>query len=155
VFNRGINTTTKAGADDNVTALAKVIATTQGSANVAPDGIIMHPTNWLSTRLTRAGTAGDYLGGGPMTSGGGGDGLFGQTLWGLPVVLTNNVGAGTALVGSFGLGAHIWRRGGISVEASNSHLDWFQRNLTAIRAENREALGVYRPAAFTSVAGLT
>ena len=36
------------------------------------------------------------------------------------------------------------------VEASNSHSDYFQRNLTAIRAETRLALAVYRPEAFAT-----
>jgi hypothetical protein len=40
------------------------------------------------------------------------------------------------------------------VEASNSHADYFQRNLTAIRAEERLALAVYRPGAFGAVTGL-
>ena len=81
--------------------------------------------------------------------------MFGQSLWNTTVVLSTVVGAGTALVGNFGQGAHIWRRGGVSVEASNSHSDFFVKNLTAIRAESREALGLYRPAAFTAVSGLT
>jgi HK97 family phage major capsid protein len=73
---------------------------------------------------------------------------------GAPGMLSNTVGAGTALVGAFSTAAHIWRRGGLSVEASNSHADFFQRNLTAIRAEGRLGIGVYRPTAFTEVRGL-
>ncbi len=128
-----------------------MIANTAGSANVMPDAIVMHPTNWLTTRLLRAGTAGDYFGGPPMSSG---NGLFGQSVWNLPVVLSTQVGAGTALVGNFATAGHIWRRGGPSVEASNSHSDFFARDLTALRCESRLALGVYRPSAYTAVAGL-
>jgi hypothetical protein len=40
------------------------------------------------------------------------------------------------------------------VEASNSHSDFFQRNLTAIRAERRLALAVYRPQAFHIITAL-
>ncbi len=39
--------------------------------------------------------------------------------------MNSTIGLGTALVGAFGLGAHVWRRGGVSVEASNSHSDYF------------------------------
>jgi hypothetical protein len=42
----------------------------------------------------------------------------------------------------------LYRRGGVSLEATNSHSDWFVRDITAIRAEQREALAVYRPASF-------
>jgi len=76
-------------------------------------------------------------------------------LWNTRVVLSTHVGAGTALVGNFGQAAHLWRRGGVSVEATNSHSDYFRFNLTAIRAEERLGLGVYRPVALTEVRGLS
>jgi hypothetical protein len=43
--------------------------------------------------------------------------------------LSTIVGAGTALVGNFGLGAHIWRKGGVTVDATNSHSEagWLER----------------------------
>jgi HK97 family phage major capsid protein len=162
VFGRaGINQYTKGAADDNAVALAKVIANTAGSANLEPDTIVMHPNNWLTTRLLRdgaGGTVGQFYGGGPFTGAygnAGANGMFGASLWNKPVVLSTAVGAGTALVANFSQGCHIWRRGGISIEASNSHSDFFARNLTAIRSETRLALGVYRPAAITEVRGLT
>jgi HK97 family phage major capsid protein len=62
--------------------------------------------------------------------------------------------AGTALVGAFKTAAQIFRKGGVRVEASNSHADFFVKNLVAIRAEERLALAVYRPAAFGEVTGL-
>jgi HK97 family phage major capsid protein len=157
----GINQYTKLAADDNTVALAKVIANTAGSSFLQPDTVIMHPTNWLTSRLLRdgtGGTAGQYYGGGPFTGAygnGGAAGIFGQQLWNVRVVLSTYVGAGTALVGNFGQAAHIWRRGGVSVEATNSHSDWFQKNLSMLRAEERLGLGVYRPVAFTEVRGLT
>jgi HK97 family phage major capsid protein len=70
------------------------------------------------------------------------------------VVLSTIVGAGTALVGNFRDGAHIWRKGGVTVDATNSHSDFYVRNLTMLRAEERLGLGVYRPSAFTAVSGL-
>jgi HK97 family phage major capsid protein len=71
------------------------------------------------------------------------------------VVLSNYVGAGTALVGNFSQAAHIWRRGGVSVEAANFHASFFIQNLHMLRAEERLGLGVYRPVAFTQMVGLT
>ena len=67
--NQAINTYTRIAADDNTVAIAKVIANTRGSANLEPDAIIMHPSNWLSSRLLRdgaGGTVGQYYGGGPF-----------------------------------------------------------------------------------------
>lgn len=165
LFNRAgaqaINQYTRLTNDDNATALAKVIANTAGSAFLQPDAILMHPSNWLSTRLLRdgaGGTVGNFYGAGPFGRSGNNAGaanLFGGVLWDLPVVLSNVVGPGTALVGNFGQGCHIWRRGGVSVEASSSHQDYFAKNLTAIRSEARLALGLYRPQAVTEVRGLT
>jgi HK97 family phage major capsid protein len=157
---RGINTYSTLAADDNATALARVIANTAGSANVMPDGIVLHPAQWLNLRLLRdgtGGTAGQFLGGGPFTGAygqGGPTGIFGESIWGLRVALSTVVGAGTALIGNFSQSAHIWRRGGLSVEVSSSHDQHFVRNLNAIRAEHRLALGCYRPSAFTEVRGL-
>ena len=55
---------------------------------------------------------------------------------------------------AFGQAAQVFRKGGIRVEASNSHSDFFIKNLVAIRAEERLALAVYRPGAFGEVTGL-
>ena len=66
----------------------------------------------------------------------------------LPRVLTRT------LVGNFGQGAHTYRRGGVTVEATNSHSDLFVKDITMLRAEERLGLGLYRPAAFTAVSGL-
>jgi HK97 family phage major capsid protein len=137
-----------------------VIANTRGSSFLQPDTVIMHPTNWLNSRLLRdgtGGTAGNYLAGGPFgvsSNNAGGAPLFGQTLWDTRVVLSTVVGLGTALVGNFGQGAQIYRRGGVSIEATNSHSDWFAKDISMLRAEERLGLGVYRPAAFTAVSGL-
>jgi HK97 family phage major capsid protein len=159
---RAINTYTRLGTDDNATALARVLANTAGSSFLVPDTIILHPAQWLSTRLLRdgtGGTVGQFLGGGPFTAaygnGGAADaGLFGASLWNTRVVVSSVVGAGTALVGNFLQDAHIWRRGGLNVTASDSHGTFFIQNLHMLRAEERLALGVYRPSAFTAVSGM-
>ena len=85
---------------------------------------------------------------------GGAPGLFGESLWNTRVVLSTHVGPGTALVGSFGQAAQIYRRGGPTLEATNSHAFYFQSNLVMLRAEERLGLAVYRPSAFTEVRGL-
>jgi HK97 family phage major capsid protein len=76
-------------------------------------------------------------------------------IWGLPVIVTTAApGSGTALLGAFRAASQVFRRSGLTVEATNAHSDYFTKNLVAIRAELRLALCVYRPAAFTKVTGL-
>jgi HK97 family phage major capsid protein len=70
------------------------------------------------------------------------------------VVVTSNITVGSALVGAFSTGAAVHRKGGLRVEATNSHGSYFAQNLTAIRGEERLALCVYRPSAFTVITGL-
>jgi HK97 family phage major capsid protein len=153
----GVNTYARGTVDNNAVALAKVVANTRGSSYVEPDAIVMSPANWMATRLLTDST-GNFLGDGPFgggPGGGGGPGLFGGMLWNKPVVLSDVIGAGTALVGNFSTAAAIARRSGITVEASNSHSDFFLSDKVAFRAEMRLALAVYRPAAFTLVSGLS
>jgi HK97 family phage major capsid protein len=114
------------------------------TAFVQPDGIIMNPGNWQSIALSK--NADDqYYAGGPFNT------PPVPRLWGLPVVLTPSIALNTALVGAFRTQAQVFRKGGIRVEASNSHSDFFVKNKVAIRAEERLALAVYRPAAFGKV----
>jgi hypothetical protein len=48
----------------------------------------------------------------------------------------------------------VFYREGIRVEATNTNSDDFEKNLISIRAEQREALAVYRPKAFCTVTGI-
>ncbi len=57
------------------------------------------------------------------------------------------VNEGAPVVGAFRDGATLWRKGGLTVEASNSHSDYFRKDLTALRAEERIAGTVQRPKA--------
>jgi HK97 family phage major capsid protein len=117
------------------------------SVQIQPDGIVMNPAQWRTILLTKD-TTGQYYGGGPFAS------PHAPTLWGLPVALTTAITAGTALIGCFKSCAQLFRRGALRVEASNSHSDFFVKNLVAIRAEERLALAVYRESAFGLVTNL-
>jgi HK97 family phage major capsid protein len=149
----GVTTGETAGSTTIGNALFAAITAIRVNALVEPDGIVMHPNNWQALRLQKD-TAGQYLGGGPMIGAYGNGLLTGETAWGLPVVVTSRIAANTALVGAFGTMAQVFYRGGLTIEASNSHADFFQLNLTALRAERRLALAVYRPAAFYSITAL-
>jgi HK97 family phage major capsid protein len=138
--------------------LFKAMNGMRGSAFLEPDWIIVNPADWQDMRLAKD-TAGQFFGGGPFMGQYGNNGMIGasgqasgaaDSIWNKTTYVTSAVGAGTAVVGSRSA-AQVWRRGGLSVEATNSHADYFQRNLVAIRAEERLGLAVYRPAGFVEV----
>jgi HK97 family phage major capsid protein len=134
-------------AENNADAIALQIAAIETDQQVEVTGIVMNPTDWLNLRILKV-EGGEYLGNGPFEA------PQRPTLWGKTVVVTPLMTVGTALVGAFRSAAQIFRRGGLRVEASNSHEDYFVRNLTAIRAESRMSLVLVRNAAFGVVTGL-
>jgi HK97 family phage major capsid protein len=138
--------------------LFKAMNGLRGSSFLEPDWTIMNPSDWETIRLLTD-TAGQFFGGGPfqgpygngsnVSASGQANGAT-DTLWNKPVYVTAAIGAGTAVVGTQS-SAQVWRRGGLSVEATNSHSNYFQLNLVAIRAEERLGLAVYRPTGFVEV----
>jgi HK97 family phage major capsid protein len=134
--------------DTAADAIFRQVAAIATTSFVYPDGIVINPTNWANIILMKT-SQGAYIAGGPFAP------SMPTTLWGLSVAPTPSIVAGTALVGAFGTMAQFFRRGGLRVEASNSHQDFFIKNLVAIRAEERGALAVYRPGAFGKVTSLT
>jgi HK97 family phage major capsid protein len=72
------------------------------------------------------------------------------TLHGLPVVESEAIAAGQGLVGDFRK-AVLWDREQASITATDSHADFFIRNLVAILGEERVAFGVLRPKAFVTI----
>jgi HK97 family phage major capsid protein len=143
----GLAAAVPVGAGTAADAIATQIAAIYNTTGLMPDGVVLNPTDWLALQLVKA-TTGEYLGTGPFTA------PVSPTLWGLAVAVTPAIAAGTGLVGAFGKAAQLFQKGGIRVEVSNSHSDYFIKNLVAIRAEVRAALAVYRPAAFGTVTGL-
>jgi len=65
-----------------------------------------------------------------------------------------SLAAAAGLVGSFRRGGAIYRRGTYRMDLTNSHSDFFVKNLVAIRAEIRELLAVFKPKGFASVTNL-
>jgi HK97 family phage major capsid protein len=132
------------GATSVADAIFQQMMAIASTSFLMPDGIIMNPADWGGVALLKT-TNGEYIGGGPFSA------AVSPTLWGLNVAVTPAQPQGTAWVGAFKTGAQIFRRGGIRVEASNSHVDFFVKNLVAIRCEERLVVAYYRPAAFGPV----
>jgi HK97 family phage major capsid protein len=150
----GVQTAAKLAGGNVLDLIYTAITNIRNNALIEPDGVVMHPTNWATIR-TQKDANGQYYGGGPFTGAyGNGGGIAPDNVWGLPVVVTSAIPVNTALVGAFRTAAQVFRRNNLTVEASNSHADFFQKNLTAIRAEQRLALAVYRPNAFHTLTAL-
>lgn len=140
---------TRADPDTNADAMLMQTMAIFGASFLMPTGYVLNPANWTATILAKN-LNGDYIAqGGPFSP------IQSPTMWGLPVAITPAQPIGEGLVGAFSTASQVFRRGGIRVEASNSHADFFIKNLVAIRAEERLALAVYRPAAFGKVLALT
>lgn len=109
-----------------------------------PTAIVLHPTDWFEMETLKVGSSrNDYVIGDPRTS-------LSPNLWGLPVVVTNSIAAGTFLVGAFSIGCQIWDREQANIEVSTQNSDNFVKNMVTVLAEERIALTVYRPTAFIS-----
>lgn len=154
-LNRAGLTAAQALATDSAPdAIYKDITKIRIASFLEPDGIVVHPTNWQTIRLSKDSNL-QYFGGGPFTAAyGNPGGMAPDMLWGKRVVVTTAMTLGTALVGAFAAASQLFNNGGMTVEATNSNEDDFLNNLVALRAERRLALAVYRPAAFSTVTGL-
>lgn len=120
------------------TRKAKTKIRTVGRA--VPTGYVFNPADWEKIELAR-------LAKNPQNEGAG---VTVPSLHGLPVVESEAIAEGVALVGDFRK-AVLWDREQASITATDSHADFFIRNLVAILGEERVAFGVTRPKAFASI----
>jgi HK97 family phage major capsid protein len=108
-----------------------------------PTAYAINPIDWENIELSTDGMERFYYGG-PQE-------MATPRLWGLRVIESEAIPEGTALVGDFRW-AVLLDREQSSITATNSHADFFVRNLVAILAEMRAAFGVLKPSAFVSIA---
>ena len=122
-------------------AILQAAMDVQQQSGFAADAIALNPADWFKLRTLKL-TTNEYFGGGP----------FGAqnvpNLWGIPVCVTTAIAANKFVIGAFKTCGSVVSKGGISVEATNSNEDDFVKNLMTIRAEERLALAVRRPAGF-------
>jgi HK97 family phage major capsid protein len=119
------------------------VAMLQNSLALLPaDGIVLHEIDWADIEMTKT-TDGAYLFSNPQ-------GTVEPRMWALPVVSTPAMTAGDFLVGAFKLGATVYDRMAVEVLISTENADDFEKNLATMRAEERVAIAVKRPQAFTT-----
>jgi HK97 family phage major capsid protein len=134
-FNTALHTYTPGWKKGDI--IARVRQQIAIAKEIDPTFIVLHPTDYWDIRLTKD-TTGNYLDK---------EGLF----WELTPIVTTAIGAGSFLIGSGNPDAAIIRdRMEAQIEVSNSHDDYFTRNLVAIRAEKRVALVVRRPGSYVT-----
>lgn len=107
-----------------------------------PNAFILHPEDWEDFDLLQDNEA-RYFFGGPLAMGT-------PRLWGLPVIESEALTVGTGLVGDFSV-CVLWDRESASISISDSHSDFFIRNLVAILAELRAAFGILKPNAIVEI----
>jgi HK97 family phage major capsid protein len=128
-----------------LTSYRQAITKIRTTGRSIPNGVVVNPVQ-AEAIDTSADSSLRFYGNGPFSTGP-------RTLWGLPMVESEAIAAGTALVGDFSK-AVLWDREQATISMTNSHADFFIRNLVAILAEERVAFGVTRPSAFCTVTGL-
>lgn len=110
------------------------------------DGIVLNPRDLHDIDLLKdedgGANKGHYIVGDPRT------GSAQKFIWGKPVVESDSIAYGKALVGNFRFGARIYDRMQSVIDISFEHDENFTKNLATIRAEERLALAVLRPASF-------
>lgn len=136
---------------DNADAVFEAMTKVSTATSLTADALVIHPLDYQRFRLSKDGN-GQYFGGGYF------QGQYGQgsvmsdpNLWGLQTVVTTAAVQGEVILGAFRVGSTVYRKGGVRVEATNTHADNFTNNKVTVRAEERLALAVRYPAAFVKV----
>jgi len=146
LLDQTLQTLVVAAAGDNLDAVrtAKRLVKT-GAARANADVLLLNPYDSEQFDLLKD-TNGLYRGGNPI-----GNFTFDQPIWGLRRVESEAIALGTAIVGAFRFGATVYERQGLTVYTTDSHSDWFTRNLICILFEERLGFAVWFPLAFVEM----
>ena len=129
---------------DGLRTARRLVAT--GLSRAQADGVVMNPVDSEEFDLMVDGEE-RYRAGDPFSNGPAGP----TPIWRMTRVESEAITAGTVIVGAFKVGATVFEREGIVILTSDSHEDYFTRNLVAVLAEERLGFAVYFPSAFVEV----
>lgn len=139
----GVQTAT-AVADETAMSVGNGIMAVE-THNGYADGVVMNPVDaWAMFMNRAAGGSGTFDAGTPFQG-------IPMNVWGLPVIRTNAMTAGTTLVGAFKVGATILDRRAGSVRVYDQHSNFPVLNRVLLQAEERVGLAVERPDWFAKV----
>lgn len=145
IYNGGSVQTQAKGSDPTLDTILKAMEKVTTTARANPGVVVMHGTDHTNLALTRT-ADGLYILGNPN------DSAFNR-VWGLPIVRSEALTAGTALV----LDPFYFRvklRKGVTLAVSNSHGSNFTSNILVLRAHVRAGIERLREAAACTVTGL-
>lgn len=132
---------------DGILQASKNIQTVTG---LRADGVVIHPDDYFKIR-TMKDANGQYFAGGPFNTNYGQSGLaWDLPIWGLPTVVTTTATMGQPIVANW-KSATAYRKGGLKIESTNSHVDDFTNDRVTIRWRTKLGLAVRRPAAFVQI----
>ena len=104
-------------------------------------GLVLNPVDWQKLETAKA-TDGHYLMVAMPTD------TATQTVWRIPVVISNAMPVNNFLIGDWTMGAVIYDRENVSVRVTESHGTMFVENGVAILGEERYTLAIPLPKAF-------
>jgi len=127
---------------DILTTSRRAITNLLVNGRQVPTAWMFSPTDWETVELIQDLT-GRYYHNGPLSMGP-------MRLWGVPVTQSFHLATGSAWLANWRK-AVLWDRQNATITATDSHDDWFIRNMVAILGELRAAFGLIRPTAFCQV----
>lgn len=133
---------TQAWDTDLPTTARKAITALRVTGRTRPTAWAMNPEDAERVDLLKDGVN-RYYAGGPLDGGA-------LRLWRYPIVECEAVEAGEAILGDWRK-AVLWDREQATIQISDSHADFFIRNIVAVLAEARAAFGLLRPSGFIKV----
>lgn len=128
---------------DILTTTRQAITTLLVTGRATPTAWLFHPADWETVELIQDANN-RYYWAGPLNQGP-------PRLWGVPVAQSFHVAQGSAWLADWRK-AVLWDREQATLSVTDSHADFFVRNIVAFLAEMRAAFGLIRPQAFINVA---
>jgi HK97 family phage major capsid protein len=128
---------------DLFTSILKAKTQVRITGRSMPTAVVMSPEDMETVLLERYTDGGMFVYGGPQQQGP-------VTLWGVPAVESEVVTEGQAIIADWKK-AKLYDVEAASIAWTDSHSDFFIRNIEVCRAELDVALAIFRPAAFVTV----
>ncbi|MBN1956197.1 MAG: phage major capsid protein [Anaerolineae bacterium] len=127
---------------DLLTTIRRARTALRVTGRARATALVCHPNDAETLDLLQD-TNGQYYFGGPIDGGA-------QRVWRVPVVESDLMTEGTGIMGDWRK-AVLWDRERATIQISDSHEDFFIRNMVAILCELRAAFALTRPSSFIEV----